>query len=187
MGPKWTPFLYAIFGLPPTQPLRLALVDPTDRILKAVGSFQQQDRLKVVSLIVYVQDAMYSSYTSILLVVVTHCCLHSRYQQAEIGRAGTSRHQLLTGAPYVVPAVWSATRAFPLFLPPSPSFLFQRLSSPPPRQNEKPQPSSWKLEPSPTAIREGHTERERDSTQDNGKHNKKTKRSQNSVLDRYVS
>jgi hypothetical protein len=39
---------------------------------------------------------MYSSYTSILLVVVTHCCLHSRYQQAEIGRAGTSRHQLLT-------------------------------------------------------------------------------------------
>jgi hypothetical protein len=43
-----------------------------------------------------VQDAIYSSYTSILLVVVTHCCLYSRYQQAEIGRAGTSRHQLLT-------------------------------------------------------------------------------------------
>ena len=61
-----------------------------------VGWCQQQDRLKMVSLIVYVQDAMYSSYTSILLVVVTHCCLHSRYQQAEIGRAGTSRHQLLT-------------------------------------------------------------------------------------------
>jgi hypothetical protein len=38
---------------------------------------------------------MYSSYTSILLVVVTHCCLHSRYQQAEIGRAGTSRHPAL--------------------------------------------------------------------------------------------
>jgi hypothetical protein len=53
---------------------------------------QQQDRLKVVSLIVYVQDAMYSSYTSILLVVVTHCCLYSRYQQAEIG---TSRHPAL--------------------------------------------------------------------------------------------
>src|ERR1700733_12549091 len=50
---------------------------------------------EVVSLIVYVQDAMYSSYTSILLVVVTHCCLHSRYQQAEIGRAGTSRHPAL--------------------------------------------------------------------------------------------
>jgi hypothetical protein len=50
----------------------------------------------VVSDCLYVQDAMYSSYTSILLVVVTHCCLHSRYQQAEIGRAGTSRHQLLT-------------------------------------------------------------------------------------------
>jgi len=29
--------------------------------------------------------------------------------------------------------------------------------------------------------------REKDSTLDNGKHNKKTKRSQNSVLDRYVS
>jgi hypothetical protein len=42
---------------------------------------------------------MYSSYTSILLVVVTHCCLYSRYQQAEIGRAGTSRHQLLTAWP----------------------------------------------------------------------------------------
>jgi hypothetical protein len=28
--PKWTPFLYAIFGRPPAQSLRLALVDPTD-------------------------------------------------------------------------------------------------------------------------------------------------------------
>jgi hypothetical protein len=28
--------------------------------------------------------------------------------------------------------------------------------------------------------------REKDSTRDNGKHNKKTKRNQNSVLDRYV-
>jgi hypothetical protein len=62
----------------------------------ALGFCQQQDRLKVVSDYLYVRDAMYSSYTSILLVVVTHCCLHSRYQQAEIGRAGTSRHQLLT-------------------------------------------------------------------------------------------
>jgi hypothetical protein len=43
----------------------------------------------------YVRDAMYSSYTSILLVVVTNCCLHSRYQQAEIGRGGTSRHPAL--------------------------------------------------------------------------------------------
>jgi hypothetical protein len=33
--------------------------------------------------------------------------------------------------------------------------------------------------------REAH--REKDSTRDNGKHNKKTKRNQNSVLDRYVS
>jgi hypothetical protein len=62
------------------------------------ASCQQQDRLKVVSDCLYVRDAMYSSYTSILLVVVTQCCLHSRYQQAEIGRAGTSRHQLLTQA-----------------------------------------------------------------------------------------
>jgi hypothetical protein len=29
--------------------------------------------------------------------------------------------------------------------------------------------------------------REKDSTRNNGKHNKKTKRSQNSVLDRYMS
>ena len=64
--------------------------------LEMMDSCQQQDRLKVVSDCLYVQDAMYSSYTSILLVVVTHCCLHSRYQQAEIGRTGTSRHQLLT-------------------------------------------------------------------------------------------
>jgi hypothetical protein len=57
---------------------------------------QQEDKLKVVSDCLYVRDAMYSSYTSILLVVVTHCCLHSRYQQAEIGRAGTSRHTQAT-------------------------------------------------------------------------------------------
>ena len=56
---------------------------------------QQEDKLKVVSDCLYVRDAMYSSYTSILLVVVTHCCLHSRYQQAEIGRAGTFRHPAL--------------------------------------------------------------------------------------------
>ena len=30
------------------------------------------------------------------------------------------------------------------------------------------------------------TYREKESTRDNGKHNKKTKRNQNSVLDRYV-
>jgi hypothetical protein len=55
---------------------------------------KMRDGLKVVCL-VYVRDAMYSSYTSILLVVVTHCCLHSGYQQAEIGRADTSRHPAL--------------------------------------------------------------------------------------------
>src|ERR1700728_80613 len=35
MGPKMDSLLYAIFGLPPAQPLRLALVDPTDRYLRA--------------------------------------------------------------------------------------------------------------------------------------------------------
>ena len=33
MVPKWTPVLY--FGLPPAQPLRLALLDPTDRYSRA--------------------------------------------------------------------------------------------------------------------------------------------------------
>src|SRR3954466_14206023 len=43
----------------------------------------------------------------------------------------------------------------------SPSFsLFQRPSSPPPWRNEKPRLRSWKLEPNPTAIGEGPTERE---------------------------
>ena len=35
MGPKMDSLLYVIFGLPPAQPLRLALVDPTDRYLRA--------------------------------------------------------------------------------------------------------------------------------------------------------
>src|ERR1700722_10660228 len=50
--PKWTPFLYAIFGLPPAQPLRLALVDPTDRYLRAwkpVPSCLQFDQQRVLS------------------------------------------------------------------------------------------------------------------------------------------
>jgi hypothetical protein len=60
-------------------------------VVKMSGSGQAESRLNSL----FVQDAMYSSYTSILLMVVTHCCLHSRYQQAEIGRAGTSRHPAL--------------------------------------------------------------------------------------------
>jgi hypothetical protein len=52
-------------------------------------------------------------------------------------------------------------------------------------RNEKPRLRSWKLEPNPTAIREG-AHREKDSTRDNRKHNKKAKRNQVSVLDRYV-
>ena len=91
--PKWIPFLYAIFGL------RLALVDPTDRYLRAwkpVPSCLQFDQQRVLS----------------------------RF-----------------------------------FLPPFPSFsLFQRPPSPSWR-NKKPRLRSWKLEPNPTVIREGRTER----------------------------
>jgi hypothetical protein len=45
-------FLYAIFGLPSAQPLRLALVDPTDRYLRAwkpVPSCPQFDQQRVLS------------------------------------------------------------------------------------------------------------------------------------------
>src|SRR5436305_12325138 len=88
------------FGLRPAQPLRLALVDPTDRYLRAwkpVPSCLQFDQQRVL---------------------------------------------------------------FPLLLPPSPSFsLFQRPPSPLSWRNEKPRLSSWELEPNPTAIREGCTER----------------------------
>jgi hypothetical protein len=52
-------------------------------------------------------------------------------------------------------------------------------------RNEKPRLGSWKLEPNPTGYKRG-AHREKDSTRDNGKHNKKSKRNQNSVLDRYV-
>ena len=97
--PKWTSFLYAIFGLPSAQPLRLALVDSTDRYLRAwkpVPSCLQFDQQRVLS----------------------------RF-----------------------------------FLPSFPSFsLFQRPPSPSWR-NEKLRLRSWELEPKPTAIREGRTER----------------------------
>jgi hypothetical protein len=36
MGPKMDSLTLRYFGLPPAQPLRLALVDPTDRILEGV-------------------------------------------------------------------------------------------------------------------------------------------------------
>ena len=49
--------------------------------------------------------------------------------------------------------------AFPLLLPPPSFSLFQQPPSPPSRRNEKPRLRSWKLEPNPTAIREGHTGR----------------------------
>ena len=44
-------------------------------------------------------------------------------------------------------------------LPPPPSPSFQQLPSPPTWRNEKPQLRSWELEPNPTAIKEGRTER----------------------------
>jgi hypothetical protein len=36
MDPKMDSLTLRYFGLPPAQPLRLALVDPTDRILEGV-------------------------------------------------------------------------------------------------------------------------------------------------------
>jgi hypothetical protein len=42
---------------------------------------QAGDGLQVISIVsvsLYLLDAVYSSYISILLVVVTHCCLYSR-------------------------------------------------------------------------------------------------------------
>ena len=53
MGPKIDSLLYATyFGLLPAQPLRLALVDPTDRYLRAwkpVPSCLQFDQQRVLS------------------------------------------------------------------------------------------------------------------------------------------
>ena len=49
--PKWTPSL-RYFGLPPAQPLRLALMDPTDRYLRAwkpVQSCLQFDQQRALS------------------------------------------------------------------------------------------------------------------------------------------
>src|SRR5436305_9587183 len=88
------------FGLRPAQPLRLALVDPTGRYLRAWKPVPS--------------------------------CLQFNQQRV----------------------------LFPLLLPLSPSFsLFQRPPSPPSWRNEKPRLSSWELEPNPTAIKEGCTER----------------------------
>src|SRR5271155_4543111 len=52
MGPKIDSLLLRYFGLPPAQPLRLALVDPTDRYLRAwkpVPSCLQFDQQRVLS------------------------------------------------------------------------------------------------------------------------------------------
>jgi hypothetical protein len=52
MGPKMDSLCLHYFGLPPTQPLRLALVDSTDRYLRAwkpVPSCLQFDQQRVLS------------------------------------------------------------------------------------------------------------------------------------------
>src|SRR5271163_2300889 len=52
MGPKMDSLSLRYFGLPPAQPLRLALVDPTDRYLRAwkpVPSCLQFDQQRVLS------------------------------------------------------------------------------------------------------------------------------------------
>src|SRR5947209_19159609 len=85
----------------------------------------------------------------------------------------------------VVPAVWSATRAsrfFSLFLSPSPSSNGRLLHLP--KRNATTEQLGARAECN--GYKRGAL-REKDSTRDNGKYNKKTKRSQNSVLDRYVS
>jgi hypothetical protein len=88
------------FGLPSAQPLRLALVDPTDRYLRAwkpVPPCLQFDQQRVLS-----------HFFSALLPL----------SPSSNGR--------------LPPLLW---------------------------RNEKPRLRSWKLEPNPTAIREGPTER----------------------------
>jgi len=107
------------FWLPPAQLLRLALVDPTGRYLRAwkpVPPYPQFDRQRVIS------------------------------------------------------------RFFSLS-------LFQQPPSPPSWRNEKPRLRSSRAESN--GYNRG-VYREKDSTRDNEKHNKKTKRNQNSVLDCYV-
>src|SRR5947209_20604586 len=79
-------------------------------------------------------------------------------------------------------AVRSTTHAFPLLLSPSPSS--QRLPSLPIMAKRKARAEELEAQAESNGYkREAH--REKDSTRDNGKHNKKTKTSQNSVLDRY--
>ena len=121
--PKWTPFLYAIFGRPPAQPLRLALVDPTDRYLRAWKPVPCACSLT--------SNACFSHFFSLLLPLPT-----AAFSTIMAKRKATTEQ------------------------------LGARAES-----------NGYK--------RGAH--REKDSTRDNGKHNKKTKSRQKSVLDRYVS
>src|SRR3984957_8758585 len=75
------------------------------------------------------------------------------------------------------------SRFFSLLLSPSPSSN-GRLP-PPSWRNEKPRAGELEARAESNGYKRG-AHREKDSTRDNGKHNKKSKRNQNSVLDRYV-
>jgi hypothetical protein len=112
------------FGHPPAQPLRLALVDPTDRYLRAWKS--------VPPCLQFDQQGVLSRFISLL--------------------------------------------------PPSPSSNGRLL-----HHHGETKATAEELEARPESNGyERGAHREKDSTRDNGKHNKKTKRNQNSVLDRYV-
>src|SRR5436309_1928709 len=112
------------FRLPPAQPLRLALVDPTDRYLgawKPVPSCQQFDQQ----------------------------CVLSRFFSLLLPPPSSNGHLLHHYGERKATAEELETRA---------------------------ESNGYK--------RGAH--REKDSTRDNGKHNEKSKRNQNSLLDRYV-
>jgi hypothetical protein len=81
------------------------------------------------------------------------------------------------------PTFRSATRAFPPLLPPSfplPTAAFSTTMA-----RRKATAEELEAQAESNGYKRG-AHREKDSTRDNGKHNKKTKRNQNSVLDRYV-
>jgi hypothetical protein len=112
--------------------------------------------------------------------------LSLRYFWALSRPCGSDR-QILEGveACSVMSAVCSATRAFPL-LPPSFSLFPLPTAAFTIMAKRKATTEELGARAETNGYKRG-AHREKDSTRDNGKHNKKTKRSQNSVLDRYVS
>jgi hypothetical protein len=118
MGPKMDSISLRYFGLRPSQPVRLALVDPTDKYLRTWKPIPS-------------------------CILISNACL----------------------------------------LPPSPSSNGRLLHT---MARRKATAEELEAQAKSNGYKRG-AHREKDSTRDNGKHNKKTKRSQNSVLDRYVS